>query len=125
MGDVSGLLHGKRWSRVAGYTAVDSSAICVVTRMRFGHWWMLLRAYWYFWDLRRRMPKSLESDVRFAFSIESPWIIYSISVWKDIDDIHEFGGMHRHVFAARWAIKHCREIWSTEWALRGTSQRLT
>lgn len=113
------------WSRVAGYEAVSPEAICVLTRMRLRHCWLLPVALVHYRRISRNSPVAGPGLIRFSLAVESPWTFHSISIWKDAEAIHAFGNIHEHVYAVRWALQHCSEIWSAEWMLAGLSQRGT
>lgn len=113
----------QKWSAIAGYVPVTTSALCVLTRMRLRHCWDLPLAYLKFRRVARHCPALAPGLMRYAFTVESPWTFHTISIWRDTDTIHLFGNLPEHVDAARWTFHHAEEIWSAEFSLSGLSTR--
>lgn len=115
--------QGHHWSFVAGYDGILTPTLCVLTRMRLRHFWLMPIAYLYFRRISRACPIMAPGLLRYAFAVESPWTYHTISVWRDSTSVHSFGNIPEHVRAARWTFRNAEEIWSTEWSLSGISTR--
>lgn len=106
----------------AGYRRIaNTSVVCITTRVRLRHWWLLPVAYVRFRRLARLQTRGL---LRSAFSVESPTTFHTLSVFRDASSLVTFGNKHEHVFVVRWTFRHAREIWSSEWVLAGASVRM-
>lgn len=106
-----------------GFRQVTSDMLCVLTRTRLKHCWHLIPAYIHFRRIARQCRRHVPGLLRFAFTVESLWTFYTISIWRSEDAIPLFGNIPDHVVAARWTFQHAREIWSAEWSISGLSPR--
>lgn len=104
-----------------GYTPVSTEMLCILTRMRLRHWWLLLPSYIRYYRIRRRSRQEF-GLLRIAFAVESPHTFYTISLWRD-ESVVPVWNVPEHVDAVHWTFKNAEEICSTEWRLSGISPR--
>jgi hypothetical protein len=116
-----------------GFVAVNCQVTAVVTRFRLrSSLWLPLfflafrRVYK---EARLKIPGLIEA----AFLIQAPRTCYVFSMWTDENAIIQFGTkILAHISAGNWSMQHifrrdqttAPEIWSVQWALRGTSSNL-
>ncbi len=122
-------LRGRPASR-STYELVEAPLYCVVTRMEYRHAWLLPIAAWHHHRIARE-SRHITGLKRFAFLIESPRICFILSIWEGEEAYVTFMSQARsHLYAARSAFAgvvrdHGKpRIWSTEWAIRATSQNV-
>lgn len=120
MAELSNAQHG--WSRsTRDHPRMSREAVCILTRMRLRHWWLLVPSYLHYRRVERQ-SRSTAGLLRFAFTVELPRTFFSISLWRDESAIPVWDAPD-HVGAVRWALLHTDEIWSTEWRLHRASSR--
>lgn len=112
---------------------VESSVVCVITRLEFRGVRALLRS---FLDhrqvLREARKQRLPGLLRATFLIEGMKTFYSLSIWSNAEAIPCFGtAVPIHVAAANRAFAQVKcsprrgpEIWSTKWKLVSVSNNL-
>lgn len=95
--------------------------ICVTTRFRLKHFWML----WPMYLTYRRMRRDLNQApglIRYAFLVQSPVACCTLSLWESEADLVTFSNVPNHVNAVRSAKYWCRDIWSAYWRIDAISK---
>lgn len=95
--------------------------ICVTTRFRLKHFWMLLPMYLTY----RRMLRDLNQAsglIRYAFLVQSPVACCTFSLWESEAALVTFSNVPNHVHAVRRAKYWCRDIWSAYWRIDAISK---
>jgi hypothetical protein len=95
--------------------------MCVTTRFRLRHFWMLLPMYLSY----RRMQRDLKQAsglIRYAFLVQNPVACCTLSVWESESALMAFSNVHSHVRAVRQAKWWCRDIWSAYWRIDAVSK---
>jgi hypothetical protein len=95
--------------------------ICVTTRFRLKHFWMLLPMYLTYRQMRRDL-KQAPGLIRYAFLLQNPLACCTLSLWESEDAIINFSNVPNHVNAVRRAQRWCRDIWSAYWRIDAVSK---
>jgi hypothetical protein len=121
------------WLAEPGDHAVDAPLVCVLTRFGLRGPQHLLATYR---DYRRVVGEAGRQGgpglLRSAFLVENPVTCYSLSIWRDLNAIGQFGAnVPAHVHAGnevfgRLSFDEARgpELWSTKWRLLSVSHNL-
>lgn len=115
----------------SGEHAVRSDIVCQITRFGLRRPIDLVRTYL---DYRRarRQARHVPGFLCAAFLIEDSRTCYTLSLWRDLRAIADFGtSAPAHLAAARQVMGHLRfqpdrgpELWSTKWRLHSVSSNL-
>jgi hypothetical protein len=95
--------------------------MCVTTRFRLKHFWLLLPMYLAY----RRMRRDLNAApglIRYAFLLQSPVACCTFSIWESEEAIITFSNVPSHIQGVRSAGRWCREIWSGYWRIDAVSK---
>jgi hypothetical protein len=95
--------------------------ICVTTRFRLRHFWMLLPMYLTYRQMHRDL-KQAPGLIRYAFLLQNPLACCTLSLWESEDAIINFSNVPNHVNAVRRAQRWCRDIWSAYWHIDAVSK---
>ena len=95
--------------------------ICVTTRFRLRHFWMLLPMYLTYRSMRRDLKRA-PGLIRYAFLLQNPTACCTLSIWESEEALNTFTNAPRHVHAVRRAKRWCREIWSAYWRIDAISK---
>jgi len=99
----------------------SSSAVATITRMRLRHWWYIVPTIRRFRELYGHTARD-PAFIRGHFSVVDPWTIMNFSIWTNRRAMLLWSGASQHVQYVRWAQRHCRELWSSEWHLAAVSR---
>ncbi len=94
--------------------------MCVTTRFRLKHFWMLLPMYLTYRRLRSDLT-SAPGLIRYAFLLQSPVACCTFSIWESQEDIITFSNVPNHIRGVRGAGRWCRAIWSAYWRIDAVS----
>lgn len=95
--------------------------MCITTRFRLRHFWLVLPMYLTYRQLRRDLNQS-PGLIRYAFLIQNPVACCTLSIWESEEDVIRFSNVPHHVKAVRRAKRWCREIWSAYWRIDAISK---
>ena len=96
--------------------------ICVTTRFRVRHFWLLLPMYLTYRRLQRDLNQT-PGLIRYAFLLQNPVACFTLSVWESEAALLRFTNVSSHVQAVRRAKRWCREdIWSAYWHIDAVSK---
>jgi hypothetical protein len=111
----------------ASYNRVDTGVSCILTRFQVNSPLSIIRFYLAFRRVRRAATK-VTGLLKTVFLVEDTHTCYTLSLWRDEWSIVNFGLIHAHVEAARFAFPLVRgtglgapEIWSAQFRLWATS----
>jgi hypothetical protein len=94
--------------------------ICVTTRFRVRHAWLLIPLYLRYQGLRRDLALA-PGLIRYAFLVQSPVACCTVSIWESEEALVAFSNVRGHIQAVRWAKRWCRDIWSAYWHVDAVS----
>lgn len=95
--------------------------MCITTRFRLRHFWMLLPMYLTYRRLRRDLNQ-FPGLIRYAFLIQNPVACCTLSIWESESALVSFSNVPNHVYAVRRAKRWCRDIWSAYWRINAVSK---
>jgi len=97
--------------------------ICVTTRFRLRHFWMLLPMYLTYRRMRRDL-KQAPGLIRYAFLLQNPVACCTLSLWESEATLIAFSNVPSYVHAVRRAKRWCRDIWSAYWRNKERTQSM-
>lgn len=95
--------------------------MCVTTRFRLKHFWMLLPMYLTYRGMLRDL-KQASGLIRHAFLLQNPVVCCTLSVWESEAALIAFSNVPNHVHAVRRAKRWCLDIWSAYWQIDAVSK---
>ena len=95
--------------------------VCVVTRITFGRWRVLLGAIRRFRRLHRIAHRTIPGLVDAHVRIRGGATLLIVSLWQDELALLQFTTLEAHVNAVRWTIRNDGQVWSGVFRLAGTS----
>src|SRR5207247_8362915 len=95
---------------------VVGSMMCVPTRCRLRHFWMLFPMYLTYRRMRRDLNQTA-GLIRYAFLVQNPLTCCTLSLWESEEALIAFSNVSSHVQAVRLAKRWCRDIWSAYWRI--------
>lgn len=95
--------------------------ICVTTRFRLRHFWMLLPMYLTYRQMGRDLKRA-SGLIRYAFLVQNPVAFCTLSVWESEAALVKFSNVPSHVHAVRRAKHWCCDIWSAYWRIDSVSK---
>jgi hypothetical protein len=95
--------------------------MCVTTRFRLKHFWMLVPMYLTYLRMRRDL-KQAPGLIRYAFLLQNPVTCCTFSLWESEEAIITFSNVPNHIQGVRRAGRWCREIWSAYWRIDAISK---
>ena len=95
--------------------------MCITTRFRLRHFWMMLPMYLTYRGLRKDL-KQAKGLIRYAFLFQSPVACCTLSIWESEEAFVRFSNVTDHVRAVRRAKRWCGEIWSGYWRIDAVSK---
>jgi hypothetical protein len=95
--------------------------ICVTTRFRLLSISHTVLIWWLFQRMRRDL-KAAPGLVRYAFLVQSPLTVMTLSIWESERALMVVTTVASYLVALRRAHRLCSEIWSAYWCLDGVSK---
>lgn len=95
--------------------------MCVTTRFRLKHFWMLLPMYLTYRRMRRDLNQA-PGLIRYAFLVQNPVACCTLSLWESEEAIITFSNVPSHIHVVRSSGRWCREIWSAYWRIDAVSK---
>src|SRR5947209_18168924 len=84
------------------------SMICVTTRFRLKHFWLLLPMYLTYRGMRQDLNLA-PGLIRYSFLLQNPITCCTLSLWESELAVISFSNVPSHVYAVRRAKRWCRE----------------
>lgn len=95
--------------------------MCITTRFRLRHFWMMLPMYLTYRGMRKDLRRAT-GLIRYAFLFQSPVACCTLSIWESEEALITFSNVPNHVHAVRRGKRWCSEIWSAYWRVDAVSK---